>query len=400
MGLFDEELENINKNYVKVIDVIERLYEQSDQGWYEVLHFLINSSIDSIDTYSYDEGIVPKIAICNEVPVENVYENEINFRTLKEALCAFVANNCDDLDGDHFENKIIAESGFTKRFQQYRWLKSDFKKLKEFQNLKIIEIIETGRPLRNPTKIIKSVGDFNKQDKKYRELIYCIEDFCERFNTPVSSFAKILKSKKFYKHCDVHICIGQDDFLKLNKINSEKAISYILDFLDDAQFFNSRDLGLNTDYYHLIHILIDEDDLLYFEPLKDMIVDVRFGHDLYENIRYGNLKLNRLDTLQEYHYQETKKLFDISWEELKNLNEEQGCLVPSSEVTIHPSFDPMHKNHAPELLIAIEAWEAKYLNNEYPHHEHTPAITRILENKNIKQVNLVKRICAITNPKK
>ena len=60
----------------------------------------------------------------------------------------------------------------------------------------------------------------------------------------------------------------------------------------------------------------------------------------------------------------------------------------------------MHKNHAPELLIAIEAWEAKYLNNEYPHHEHTPAITRILENKNIKQVNLVKRICAITNPKK
>lgn len=399
MGLFDEELENITKNYVRVIDVIERLYEKSDQGWYEILHFLINSSIDSIDTYSYDEGIVPKIEICNEVPVEKAYENEINFRKLKEALCAFIANNCDDLDGNHFENKIIAENEFTKKFKQYRWLKSDFKKLKEFQNLKIIEIIEEGKPLRNPTKIIKSVGDFSKQNKRYEELIYCIIDFCGKFNTPVSSFAKILKSKKFHKQCDVHICVGKDDFLKLNKINSEKAISYVLDFLDDAEF-NSTRLEMDADYYHLIHILIDEDDLLYFEPLKDMIVDVRLGHDLYENIRYGNLKLHKLDSIREYHYQETSNFFDAYWEKLEKTHEEQKPFIPSYGTNIHPSLDPAYKNHAPELLIAMEAWEAKYLKNEYPHHEHTPAITNFLKNKNITQVNLVKRICAITNPKK
>ena len=74
--------------------------------------------------------------------------------------------------------------------------------------------------------------------------------------------------------------------------------------------------------------------------------------------------------------------------------------IPSINDELHPSLDPAHKNHAPELLLAVQAWEAKYLENEYPHQEHTPAITNILKNKKVTQVNLVKRICAITNPKK
>ena len=94
--------------------------------------------------------------------------------------------------------------------------------------------------------------------------------------------------------------------------------------------------------------------------------------------------------------------------ELQNrINELEGQLsdaliknIPSINNELHPSLDPAHKNHAPELLLAVQAWEAKYLENEYPHQEHTPAITNILKNKNVTQVNLVKRICAITNPKK
>jgi hypothetical protein len=74
--------------------------------------------------------------------------------------------------------------------------------------------------------------------------------------------------------------------------------------------------------------------------------------------------------------------------------------IPSINNELHPSLDPAHKNYAPELLLAVQAWEAKYLENEYPHQEHTPAITNILKNKKVTQVNLVKRICAITNPKK
>ena len=99
---------------------------------------------------------------------------------------------------------------------------------------------------------------------------------------------------------------------------------------------------------------------------------------------------------------------DAENETFKNkINELEGQLsdalsknIPSINDELHPSLDPAHKNHAPELLLAVQAWEAKYLKNEYPHQEHTPAITNILKNKNVTQVNLVKRICAITNPKK
>lgn len=99
---------------------------------------------------------------------------------------------------------------------------------------------------------------------------------------------------------------------------------------------------------------------------------------------------------------------DAENETFKNkINELEGQLsdalsknIPSINDELHPSLDPAHKNHAPELLLAVQAWEDKYLKNEYPHQEHTPAITNILKNKNVTQVNLVKRICAITNPKK
>lgn len=67
---------------------------------------------------------------------------------------------------------------------------------------------------------------------------------------------------------------------------------------------------------------------------------------------------------------------------------------------IHPSIDPKHPQHAPELLLATQAWEAKYLNGEYKSHEHTPAVENILKNWNITGLNLIKRICAITNPDK
>lgn len=66
---------------------------------------------------------------------------------------------------------------------------------------------------------------------------------------------------------------------------------------------------------------------------------------------------------------------------------------------MHPSLNPNNPSHAPELLVAIEVWEEKYQKNQYPHLEHTPAITNILKNRGITRINLVKRICAITNIK-
>ncbi|MCJ8147142.1 hypothetical protein MKI79_09580 [Acinetobacter sp. A3.8] len=65
----------------------------------------------------------------------------------------------------------------------------------------------------------------------------------------------------------------------------------------------------------------------------------------------------------------------------------------------HASLDLNNKNHAPELLLAIQAWEARYINNEYPHMEHTPAIKAYLAKNGYTVTRLKERISAITNPK-
>ncbi|RSB58159.1 hypothetical protein EGK59_01355 [Acinetobacter soli] len=401
MGLFDEKQKSITENYVKVLDVLEKLYEKSDHGWFEVLHFLKDSSIDSITTYSCTGGIPPEVVICDKIPIEKVYKDEYGEGELKYALCAFIANNCDSLDGEHLENRIIAENEMTQQFKQYAWLKSDIQNLDEFCALNLIELIELGRPLKNNKKITNISEVIYQENRKYEELIWCIQGFSERFNKSIQSIAKFLKQKKFYKHCDTYIRIGIGDFVKLNKVQSEKSISFILDFLDNPKF-NTKDFGYDVDYYEFNHILIDSEDLYYFDPLSDLIVDLKIGHDIYENVRYGDIKLNKLPTIEEFYHQESGKRFSEHWERLKSIQIEQelGVEPDKTNINLHPSLDPNHPNHAPELLLAIKAWEAKYLENEYPYQGHTPAITQILKNKDITQTNLVKRICAITNPRK
>lgn len=402
MGLFDEEHKIIKENYVRVLDVLERLYEKSDDGWSEVLQFLIHSSIDSIATYSCDKGIVPNVQICNEVLIEKVYEDAYSKGSLKNALCAFIANNCEHLDGDDLENKIIAEIKFKELFTKYIWLKSDIQACEEFKKLNVIEIIEQGIQVKSNKKTLKHCQGIYDDNNPYEELIFCIEHFAVRFNISLATIAKVLKEKKFHLHTNVHIRVGDNEFIRLNKNNSEKSILFVLDFLDDSKF-DSIDLGFDADYYHLNHILIDEDELLYFEPLRDLIVDLKIGHTIYEKIRYGDIKLDKLPIVEKYIYQENKKTFSDNWERLKNIEIEQEPNVKSSHFNTgncHPSLDRNHPNHASELLLAIQVWEEKYLHGKYPHQGHTPAIKAILTSKGISNARLLDRISAITNPKK
>jgi hypothetical protein len=402
MGLFDEDHKTVKENYVRVLDILERLYEKSDQGWFEVLQFLLKSSIESITTYTCNNGIIPSVQTCNEVPIENVYEDTCSDGSLKEALCAFITNNCEHLDGDYLENRIIAEIKFKELFEKYVWMKNDIQQLGEFKKHHIIEIIEKGTPLKTKGKTLKHCQGIYDDTNPYEELIFCIEHFSVRFGIPLAKVAKILKEKNFYLHTKVHIRIDDMEFIQLNKNNSDKSILFVLNFLDDSKF-NSTDLGYNTDYYHLNHILIDEDDLLYFEPLRDLIVDMKIGNAVYENIRYGDINLNKLPIAEKYAYQEDKKTFDELWVKLKQTQISQESDIESNNTNMgyyHPSLDPNHPQHAPELLLATQVWQAKYLNNEYSHHKHTPAITNILKQRGVTEVNRVKRICAITNPKK
>lgn len=90
----------------------------------------------------------------------------------------------------------------------------------------------------------------------------------------------------------------------------------------------------------------------------------------------------------------------IMWLESEKSDLEMKLKKLEINMSIHPAIDSGNKNYAPELLLAIQAWEAKYINNEYPHQDHTPAIKAILTKKGLTNVRLLDRISAITNPKK
>ena len=114
----------------------------------------------------------------------------------------------------------------------------------------------------------------------------------------------------------------------------------------------------------------------------------------------------------EYNYQQKNLELIKKMEQFKKENEtlkvellekDKRIKEPESTQTntaVHPSIDPENKNHAPELILAIQAWEAKYINNEQPHKEHTPAIRTILQGMGINNERLKDRISAITNPNK
>ncbi|MCM1957803.1 hypothetical protein NCZ17_00235 [Acinetobacter modestus] len=237
-------------------------------------------------------------------------------------------------------------------------------------------------------------------ESRYRSLAHSVVDFAVNYNQDVFKFSKFLIHNKFHKNCNVYIRVGYDDFIKLNSDNSEKSIRFVLDFLDDNDFRHEDDFYF-SDYHELMHILIDENDLLSFEPLKNQIVDIRVGHNIYEGIAYSNINQELLKQEKERYYEESSKFYKEHWGKLKNeYDQEKEQITHNFNYQLHPSLDRSNKNHAPELLLALQVWEAKYLNNEYPHQEHTPSIKRILGNMGYTNIRLGERIAAVTNPNK
>lgn len=123
---------------------------------------------------------------------------------------------------------------------------------------------------------------------------------------------------------------------------------------------------------------------------------------LQDQCRFDNLVMGY--TSIEYYQREINQLRQEN-NKLKGDILEKNALIKELKLfkfgTItHPALDPTNSNHAPELLLAVQVWEGKYINNEYPHQEHTPAIETILKNKGVGNSRLRARLAAITNPKK
>lgn len=121
----------------------------------------------------------------------------------------------------------------------------------------------------------------------------------------------------------------------------------------------------------------------------ELLIDSKVSDNTLNKVRDENEKL-KAELLEK----------DQKIKELELLGLKKDADDGFSHVSVHPSINPNNPKYAPELSLAIEAWEEKYLNNAYPHQEHTPAITQILQNKGISKTRLLNRISAITNPNK
>lgn len=236
-------------------------------------------------------------------------------------------------------------------------------------------------------------------DAKYKSLADSVVNFAVKYNHDIFKFAKFLIHNNFQKNCNVYIRIGFDDFITLNGDKSEISMLFVLDYLSNSDFRKEDDFYF-SDYQELMHILIDENDLLSFKPLRHQIVDVRIGHFIYEGIPYSDIDQRLLSQEEKRIFEESNKFYKEHWDKLKNeYEQEKEQISHNVSYQAHPSLDPEHKNHAPELLLAIQSWEAKYINNEHPHMEHTPSIRAILKAKGFMGERLQARIAAITNPK-
>lgn len=241
--------------------------------------------------------------------------------------------------------------------------------------------------------------------EEYCPLIYLMEDFSHRFNLSIKDLAHFLLINEFYKYYYVYVNINKTDYVQLDKAISQKSISHLLNIFNDKKYNDSRLSIMEDDnIIELDHIHIKEDDLYSFTPLQELDFDYCIGYEVLGSVNLKNVDYKELKKAEIEHFNAQPDFFSEEWYALHpKLKEMRNMPVEEHKVATlfqHPSLDITNPNHAPELLLAIKAWEAKYLENEYPHQEHTPAITNILKNKNIIQVNLVKRICAITNPNK
>lgn len=136
--------------------------------------------------------------------------------------------------------------------------------------------------------------------------------------------------------------------------------------------------------------------------MKDLELDYRIGNELVGTVNLKNINYRALQKVEGEYWKAQPEIFTEEWySKHPKLNELRK--IPMEEPTIrceHPSLDAKNPNHAPELLLAIQVWEDLYIHNQYPHHEHTPAIKNILKKKGYSNLRLLDRISAITNPNK
>lgn len=360
VNLFADQDEK-NGKYINAIDAIELIKFKTENQVPDVCRFLMLKGFN-YSTQTYKKDYLGRI-LTNDSRIEDIpFEDwSITSDILKKGLENF------KYSGNRYSDNYEKAD-----YEHYYWLKSDFFNFEAIQKLNIT-------PDDYSNFLISKVmlwGSKRKKDTFIEEMEKL--DECELqaknkiipllYKKPLLTFHEAACIMTGYDPQYVEQCQNDTNF-KQNFSNYLGAYDYISTCID-AQM-------LSYDSY--------SNRLCASEFKQFLAKDGEFIDGFNDELRHSEVS----------HIDQNSTDDDRTIEQLKKENERLKAEL--EQVTpIHPA----HKNYAPELLLAVQAWEAKYLENEYPHQEHTPAITNILKNKKVTQVNLVKRICAITNPKK
>lgn len=292
------------------------------------------------------------------------------------------------------------------RFKNFVWNKSNF--IFHFEHLTEIDLGDS-ETLTTPNTFEDSAPFFitdvlKEKRQEYCPLIYLLEDFANRFNLKINDLAFFLSVNNFSQDIFAYVNINKTDYIQLDKENSQKSINHLLNVFNDKKYNdNLLSVAIDDNINELDHIHLKTDDLYNFPPLTELNLDYCIGHEIFGSLNLKNIDYKNLLKIEEEYRDSQPKIFSDEWydlhpklSELKKMQSDASNIVSKN---YHPSFDPSHPKFAPELLLAIQAWEAKYLNNEYPHMEHTPAIKAFLNKTGYLVARLQDRISAITNPK-
>lgn len=308
-----------------------------------------------------------------------------------DQLKAYLKNNGKVILG--FNDIYFNQSNIFENFDKQSTLKLNISKALDSNYIRIFTVVE----------FLKKMSSL-----RYDEVISYIKIIFN--NLKIYTLDENLKPVTGFGFCDIN-CIHYlssfleeaDESILMLKGARESVEEY---FWEKNEFFSNEDvisLNLSKKNYNLFLIasLLNPEDEhpLLNNPDINILQNIIKNRDQdfinYVKIESGKLRNNK-DEVEQLKIENEK----LKGQLLKKEQKIQDIEALKVNSICHPALDPTNVNHAPELLLAVEAWEAKYIEGKYPHHEHTPAIKIFLKDKEVKNERLATRISAITNPRK
>lgn len=427
MGLLDEKEKLIRDNYVEVWKLIELLAGTNKYSHIGVYLGSIEAHTRKLPLYRVNEFY----QVGHVAPPNNTYSD------IEEIINCLIY----DTNGTNEETQATLDKVCLKSVDYY-WKKSDLLKFKELKDILV------------PTEKIESSSYKNEDFPEtipFEDFIKKAEDDLEQVSIlyPTINYAephlRPLFLTDLFTRVEAACLISGDDPIKMNALIESGDLNYNSHYSEHSQAVKTIERAILAKNLELQHDLITRESLQKYFFSRGLTIQ-NFNTDMAMEFlsKSNNIGTPTIEHASLEHYQKHRDQLlkeneelkntvinqDINIEKLKKLIEEireknsgleyinhglgnsimwleseksdLEMKVKESETGkyIHPAFDIGNKNHAPELLLAIQAWESKYISNEYPHQDHTPAIKAILSKKGLTNVRLLDRIAAITNPNK